>query len=377
MRISPFEHHKEKLIALVDIGSADAGVAIVAVGETTHVVACARETLPPEERAKSALATMVIQQFSSAGEKALAALSQSPLKGRSIDSVCAIVAAPWSRTLSARASSAFQEETPITDAMIAALAQQALAEQKDIERANLLEASVVRVMLNGYATGEPSGKRAHALQIFALVSDCDATLRAGVAEGIARLFPDAPIAWHSSARAVLSVVRENEHADTYILAEVSGETTNLVVVRKGVLSESASVAIGTRSILESFAKGKPPEETLGLLDMLEGDQCEGSACEALKESIARAEPDLARQFGETMAKLAVPRRLPNDLLLVAPAHFTPWLSRFFSRIDFAQFTATTQPFTSSVLPLPKVAGLLGDDPGFTVGCALVNIEYRA
>jgi hypothetical protein len=377
MRISPFERKKEKLIALADIGSADAGVALIAVGETTRVITAQRESLPLEERPQETNASLVVQQLSSAGEKALASLAQSAFKGRSIDAICAIVGAPWARTFSARATSVFQEETAITAAMISALAQQALADQKDIDRANLLEASVVRVLLNGYPTGKPAGKRAHELGIFALVSDCDVAVRKGANEALARLFPEAPTTWHSGARSVLSVVKEGEHIDAYVVVKVSGEATDIVVVRKGVLSESASVPIGLRSILSSFAKEKPLEETLALLDMLETDQCEGSACDALKTAIAKAEPDLARQFGETMAKLGAPRRLPNDLLLIAPAHFLPWLSRFFSRIDFAPFTATTQPFSVRTPSLPKLTALSGDDPGFMIGCALVNIEYRA
>ena len=65
--------------------------------------------------------------------------------------------------------------------------------------------------------------------------------------------------------------------------------------------------------------------------------------------LGRAEPELVRSFGEVFATLAAKQRLPNALLLSAPVELTPWLQGFFARIDFAQFTATTQPLAVETL----------------------------
>ena len=155
--------------------------------------------------------------------------------------------------------------------------------------------------------------------------------------------------------------------------------TSLMTVRKDVATEIAHVPEGSSSILKRIAGEKMPEETLTMLRMLALGECESEACEAIKQAVARAEPDLVRIFGETMAKMAAERRLPDDLILLAPKELSEWLVQFFSRLDFAQFTITTRPFSPRV-PFGQVPASLtltngvSMDPDLSIACALVNIE---
>ena len=84
-----------------------------------------------------------------------------------------------------------------------------------------------------------------------------------------------------------------------------------------------------------------------------------------------------------MGAIAGGRRLPNDLVLAVQPDLAPWLSQFFSRIDFTQFTKTAQPFEIQLLTPEKLNRLVAFDTGvlpdaaFAVGGALVNIEEQA
>jgi len=164
---------------------------------------------------------------------------------------------------------------------------------------------------------------------------------------------------------------------------MTSEATHIVAVRKGVPAETAVVAEGKRSILKRIAGDKMPEEVLALMKMLEDDKCEPAACEAIKAAIAHVEPELVRVFGETIGKLAAKRRLPNPLIIAAHADLLPWLSRFFSRIDFTQFTVTMQPFIPKaigqeyVTDLIDVPSSLSVDLGLLLAASLVNIEQRS
>ena len=163
---------------------------------------------------------------------------------------------------------------------------------------------------------------------------------------------------------------------------MTSEATHIVAIRKGVPAETAVVPEGKRSILKRVAGDKMPEEILGLIRMLESDKCDPATCETIKSSLAKAEPDLARGFGETMSKLASARRLPNSLVITAHEDILPWMSRFFSRIDFAQFTTTLRPFEPRVLTSQHFSELVTPSPGVSVdlglllASALVNIEER-
>lgn len=366
-----------KIAAVADIASASAGVAIFEAGAQPKILAIAREDLPPEDRTKDALRSGIAQALSTAGEKALAEFSKKNA-GEKISLCYCVVGAPWTRSFAGAARSRFEKATPITGAMIAGLAKDALARQKDVDRASLLEANVVRVLLNGYPTGEPEGKKAEAIDLFTLASDCDAGVKSAAAETTAKLFPGAQVVWRSSARAVLAAAKKIETADTCLVVEVGMEATDLISVRKGVLENRVLIEQGIREFLSAFGKGKPAQETMSLVAMLEKDQCETEACEALRTSMAKAEPELVHLFGEALAKLSSPRKLPDDLFLVAPPELSPWLSRFFARIDFTQFTATARPFSVSAFSSAARADPeIFADSGLSIACDLVNSELSS
>jgi hypothetical protein len=269
----------------------------------------------------------------------------------------------------------------VTQSMIGALAKQALEKQTQLDSKNILEASVVRVELNGYPTGAPLGKRAHELEVWALVSDCDAALRAQVQAGLQNLFPHLTPAFRSSTRAALAALRERSGSERdYLIVDVVSESTTLVAVRDGAIAEQHLVAEGVRSILKRIAPAGMAEETLSLIRMLGREQCSTAACEEIQSSMAKIEPELVRSFGEGMTACAAIRRLPNKLILIAQPDILPWLSKFFSRIDFTQFTLTTQPFSVETVGLDNLSAWVAPgrgavpDTGVALAVALVNSE---
>jgi hypothetical protein len=201
-------------------------------------------------------------------------------------------------------------------------------------------------------------------------------------ETLARMFPDTSVTWRSSARATLKAA-SIDASQNRLVALIGAEATDLIVVRKGILTERALVPQGIRQIANSFGAGKPAEETLTLLEMLEKEQCETEACKVLEQSIARAEPELVHTFGEAFAKLSASRKLPDQMVLIAPTQLAPWFARFFARIDFTQFTASTRPLAVSTLSSKDLPGLqqaeprILADPGLAIGCTLVNMELGA
>ena len=123
-----------------------------------------------------------------------------------------------------------------------------------------------------------------------------------------------------------------------------------------------------------------PEDTLSKLRMIARGDCNDPTCASISEAMGKAEPELVRVFGETMGKLVTRERLPNDLILATHGDLIPWLSTFFTRIDFTQFTTTTQPFQVDALEpadfahwaLPEAG--VDVDTGLSIASALVNIE---
>ena len=372
-----------KIVAIADIGSGSVGFAIVSVkrGAAATVLAAERAVLPLEERTKEATIAALGEQLVQVGTKVIRSYAASTKKMPPIRKAYSIIHAPWSRSRSVQAGGSFPEPRAITEAMIGVLAKHALEDEKELDKRQLLEAAVTRVELNGYETREPEKKTAQRINVSALISDCDSGMRAAAAAALSTLVPHLAVVYRSSTRALLSAIHDlPEHAEDCLIVEIGSGGTNLTTVRDGAIGEQHGVGEGVTSILKKLAPTGMPEETLSLIRMLGRDQCSSAACEEIQNAMAKAEPELVRSFGEGMAACAASRKLPTNLILVVQADFAPWLSKFFTRIDFTQFTATTQPFSVSTLTVPELiqavvpAERVVLDIGLALSAALVNRE---
>ena len=151
----------KKLVAVVDIGSASAGVGILAITASgpAAIVDYERVTLPFEDRTESAMIAGIIASLSDAGQKLITRFATGPHKGHKISMAYAVIDAPWIRSQTVHAEKVFEKETHITGAMISETAGTALGMESEIDKNHLIESTVVRVELNGYPTGSPVGKK--------------------------------------------------------------------------------------------------------------------------------------------------------------------------------------------------------------------------
>lgn len=375
---------REKIIAVADIGSGSTAVAVVAVPAKgpVRILAAERRFLPLEERVPEAVVTALGTHLIEAGRAALATHQKNG--GLAPESVYAIVRAPWTRSKTVRAQESFPEAVKITDKMIGKLAQQALASDTELDKKNILEATVIRVEVNGYATTQPEGATGHRLSVAALISDCDAKFRASLTNALQQLFGGQKVIIRSGVNSILSALRNKADSPSknFLVVDMASEGTNFIVMHDGITTDHATVPEGKNAVLKRINGNGMTEETLTLLRLSARGECHDAACEAVNVAMAKAEPELVRVFGEAMAKLVTQQRLPNQLILATHDDLVPWLSSFLSRIDFAQFTATTQPFMVSALKPTDLSHLAlpGDgvhaDTGVLLAAALVNIEEQ-
>ncbi|MBI4079973.1 hypothetical protein HY414_01990 [Candidatus Kaiserbacteria bacterium] len=369
-----------KTFAVADVGNGSVAVGIVAIGGKGHarVLAAERAALPQEERGKDAAATGIVSLLSETAQKVFTKY------GGHVDAAYAMIHSPWTRSKTVRAESKLEEVTKIENSMLDSLARQALEADSEFDHGNILEAGIIRVELNGYPTLKPTGKRAHHLAASVLLSECDTKIREGVSQAIAKVFACPPPTLRSDTRALLSVIRESASLPKEsLIVNMTYEATNTLVVRKGVITETGLVSEGSSSIVRKVAGEKMPEETMSLIRMLALDQCDDESCEEIKAAMAKTEPGVVKAFGELFGTLSAARRLPNRLLLLTHEDLSPWLSRFFNRIDFAQFTVTTRPFIPTPLSMETLKDLVvfgeGTTPDVSLGIAtaLVNMEEHS
>lgn len=370
--------HPGKRVAVADIGSGSAGVAIISIqeGKPAHIESLHRSVLPLEERTPAAVIAGIKNALSESAEKAIA---DARVEKKAIDSVFGIIRAPWVRSKTICASKKSPNEERITNDSISALGKEALKGDKELNHENLIEANIIRVELNGYPTGTPIKKRAHTVTLFTLITECEPRIKTISEEVLTRIFSIQP-KLRSGTGALLSALRDRAASHTsHLVVDMTSTATSIFVVHKGAPAHHTLVSEGTQTILRRVAGKKMPEETLSMMRMIVRDHCEDLACEDIKAKMAEAEQGLIKVFGEAMMQLAKTEQLPNALILITEPAMSDWLTQFFSRIDFTQFTKTTQPFLVEALTTPDLRTLVTatetvDDIGLLIASAFVNSE---
>ncbi len=258
----------------------------------------------------------------------------------------------------------------IRAAHLSKLAENALQAAPEVDRATLFEMATLSIRLNGYPTNAPEGKRAREVELFTIASATDPALRATAETAVHTAFPAARVQWRSATRTYASVLHHTAIGQDVTLVDLGVLATSVSVFREGIPAGERLIAEGLQSVLARVQGARPPEETLGLLRMLERDACADEACTALQTALAATEPELVKVFGEAFATLAGPKRLPSTLIIVAHPDIGPWLKHFFERIDFTQFTLTAQPFTTRILSIDDCAQWLQGDRGVDAALSL-------
>jgi len=380
-----FSHRSAgKPVLIADIGDGSIGVSVVALGDSAaEILLSMRATLPMEERTREQAAAAIIKLLEDTTGKLLTASAPDGTKLSAPHAIYVIMRTPWTRFRTTSADERFEEARTITKETIADQAKKALAVPSELDRNSILEAGVLQVFLNGYPTANPHGKRAKSISVVAFESDIDAGMRSSIVGVFGKLLPGGVPEFHSGMRSLLTVMHEHlPDVHRFLLIDIGGTQTACAVVRKDAVTQYAATNEGLTTILKRITQGGLPEETLSLLRMLATDACSTTACQAMKDSLAKAEPELVRAFGEVFTTLAATRRLPNACMLFAPAELTPWLQGFFERIDFSQFTATTQPLLVETLSpehlLDSVHWRSGvvPDAGLGIAASSVNILER-
>ena len=384
----PFAHKHEKVIVIADVASDSAGacIALVRDDEPATIICAERSELTFDEKSPHQTGTNIISALEDASAKVMRVYSKLHGKGSPlpISSVHAILHTPLITSYTTSAAASFEQEEYITEDAIKGLTRTAFESKKELDKSRLFEAGAASIELNGYRTGRPVGKHAHSVSVATLISECEPELRAKVTDSLRKSFGVQNPVLHSDIRALLLATHMNPlNANRHLIVDVSGDSTNFLVIHKDIAAEHIVVEEGVRTMLKRIVGKGMAEETLSLMRMAARDACSTPACEQLNASLARVEAELVKTFGEAFGKLVADRRLPNDLVLIVAPDFAPWMSNFFSRLDFGQFTVTTRQFATRTLSPEDLGTSVAQnasprvDAWFALGTALGSAQEQS
>ncbi len=359
------------VVLVMDVDDASVGVSIVEYGTSATIRAGARARVTLDTRTDNQIVAALTEIAGTTIAQVLASHTAAP-GAKPVDAIFLILHSPWTSTRTASVGEEYEHPIVITKQRIAALAEKALP--ANTTSSVVLETGVIHTALNGYPTAVPLGK--HASQMHITVQECSAegAIKSGMESAILAHIPGRSITVASGFMTVRTVLAEQSSLQKYLYVHVGDRSTTFYTTGADGSTLATAAPEGLLTILTRLSSGGLPEETLSQLRMLSRGACTDDVCRALSDSLARAEPDLAKVYGEALTQLVETRRIPNETILSAPFEIASWLQTFFTRIDFSQFTTTTQPLEVRLLDAELVKNIVWGSivPDTSLG---VSIRY--
>lgn len=254
-----------------------------------------------------------------------------------------IVSSPW--YISETAIIKMKEPKPfvVTEQLLNNSRESIIKAYRDAHELDVtvLEQKVIRVSLNGYPTNDPIRKKAETLDMTVFTSFARHSSVEAIKESIEKNFHLKSIDIHSQSLVAFSVVEDTfKESGQYILADITSQLTELVAVRKNVLSEAASFPLGKQFLVKVAGEklGVASEVAESLIKMAN----EGSVDESLKakldDALAAAKKEWLTEFSAALAVMSSSSSLPSKFFLFAPTDVSHIFRDFIMSEEYQQFS---------------------------------------
>ena len=211
---------------------------------------------------------------------------------------------------------------------------------------NVIENKIIEIELNGYTAPVPFGKRARELAMHLYFSVGSHALLESLEHVLHRSFAVAPVSFHSFAFASFIVAREVIDEQSFLLVDVSGEMTDISIIKDGVLAESVSYPSGKNALVRdlSIAFAVREREAVSLLRTYTVGTLGADASARVRRVLDRAGKRWSRQFGEALFQLSNHDRIPRTLALSVDGDAAAFFKAAIEGEEFSQFMRTSGKF---------------------------------
>lgn len=240
------------------------------------------------------------------------------------------------------------------------------AEEENFKRKGMsyLEQEFIKVELNGYHTKSPLGKFAKSARMHIYISLGIREVQAEIEREVLKNFGDIPLSFKTFpllAFKILSKIINTQEG--LILVDIGGEITDISLIRKDSLEETASFPLGRNFLLRKIAsefKTFPQEASSILRTCLRGH-----AAECHSEKISKIFQETEKKWCDFLTKalegIAERGLLPQNIFLIRDEMIDSQFVKCLEGESFSGFTLFAKPFNVKKILAEGLA------PYFTAG----------
>lgn len=362
---------KEELVLVLDVGNASVGGALVLLTpqDVPQIVFSTRSAITVSRTIHS---SRLIQSLGNALERTLKDLNKNGMphlvftrRGKMIPRfVFCVFAAPW-HVSHLRATAVSQPTSfEVTHDALSSILQKELETSKNPQtkeylrsgvegdRMIFLEKEVVRITLNGYETPKPFHRKTKKLESLFFVSMAPQDIIDLVKKKIERVFHIDDVRFHSFTLAFWNVVRGIWGVEKdYLLIDISGELSEISLVRDGALVETGTFPRGRnfflRKIMSSFHVSI--HEASSLLDLYFSGNLSNEVADRFETILNETKKEWLQNLKEALSRFSDGLFLPSHIFLAADEPLAKLLMRVIQDGKWGVATFTGEPFVVTLI----------------------------
>jgi len=337
---------KGELVAILDIGSGSVGGALVEFSEDNKpvILLSVREQIVLQNEFKF---DHFLSSMLSSTDNVLEHLRKQT--DRKFKRTLCTLSAPWYVSQTRTILHEDTENMLINKKKVDDLITQEVAKIKEVfdehykditeSPAEIIEIESVNIKLNGYETSDPFGKHAKSLEANLYVSMSSGHILTSLRERIQRTLGAREVSFRSFALVAFSTLRDvyNDSHD-FIFIDISGEMTDISIVRNNTLIETLSFSFGKNFVVRTIASQQKtvPEEALSSFVMYLDEKSDKESKSKMETILEHAKNEWIQEFKENMKSLATLTVLPGKIFIITDDPFDTWFSKIIGEANYSK-----------------------------------------
>jgi hypothetical protein len=345
-----------RLSLIFDIGSGSVGGALVSLaplgsGQQSEIHYITRQDLPPigKRDANSFIAAMGKALEAAAADihqNGLSRLKSTSHANSSVASAYCVLSSLW--YVSELRDLTVNKERPfvVTERHIEGLVDR---QEEYVKKSELLEYAeksndefvrldhkVIDVRLNGYQLSNPYGKTANTISANVYLSLVPQAVIKAADRAISHYFHPELFNFHSFGLASFSILRDIlEDTEDVLFLDMSGELTDIFIIKGGTLTEAASFPVGSESITRQMVKdlNTTPEEAVSRVALYATGRQDTAASQKIDSVLKDIQGQWVQSFREVTESFAHTTFMPRTVYFISDPHTAPIFKYFIEDIE--------------------------------------------
>jgi len=354
-----FSHSKkEKIVAILDIGSSSVGGALVSLKNDSipEILYSVREDMVLQDnlnlaRFTSSMLSTLDRVLADLGKKA-----QEPPR----DFICTL-SSSWhistTKTIKVSKELPFTVTRKMLDGLVNKEAREFISkteEGKQKERGTLeaIDIKNIHVKLNGYETNNPYEKRVNNIEITLFISTSEEKTTNLIREKIYRTFHTKDVLFSAFSLAAFTTIRDifSDKKD-FLFLDITGEVTDVSIIRNNTLLEVSSFPMGKNFVMRKIASGLNTslEEAGSLFNLLNMNKIDDVALAVITPILSDARKEWLSSFTNTIIGFSKNFSIPAAVFFTADPDIAKWFTESIEKEEFGQIILASDSFDALFL----------------------------